>query len=262
MTGEINDNWHYVGMLQNEQDLINDDGDSTTYFQRAYLDGNIGGVKLTAGRYNDTMVDGDVYDTRVDGIKAVVGKDVKFTAAYGKLANNDTGNTHKAGKYWRAAINGDLGKVGLEANYIAAKELNTLGMSGDDKIWTVGAKYKADNWNLGATYLKGSNDDIDAANDSQTGYTIALGILGAKASKPGSFGFDAKYYNQGASTVISHTMNGAYDKFPTEGFKGYKVAANYTVAKNMVAGIEYYDLKGKENDKSAKTLWSQLVVTF
>lgn len=287
LTGEVNDNWHYVGMLQNEQNLLNDDGDSTTRFQRAYLDGNIGAVKLTLGRQNETMVDGDVYDTRVDAIKAVVGKDVKFTAAYGKMADNDgafdtytqmslfntttgayLGNTlipgsSKAGKYWRAALNGDLGKVGLEANYISAKDVYSMGMGGqDDKIWTVGAKYKADNWNLGATYLKGSNDVIDALGTSQTGYTIALGIMGAKASKPGSFGFDAKYYNQGASTVIAHTMNGRYGAFAGEGFKGYKLAGYYTVAKNMVAGVEYYDLKGKETDNSAKTLWSQLVVTF
>ena len=275
LTGEVNDNWHYVGMLQNEQNLLNDTGDSTTRFQRAYLNGNIGAVKLTLGRQNETMVDGDVYDTRVDAIKAVAGKDVKVTLAYGKMADNDgafdnyvsgttlTAPTDKAGKYWRAAVAGDLGKVGLEANYIAAKDVVSMGMGGeDDEIWTVGAKYKADNWNLGATYLKGSNDVIDNAGYSQTGYTVALGILGAKASKPGSFGFDAKYYNQGASTVISHTMNGRYSAFAGEGFKGYKLAGYYTVAKNMVAGIEYYDLKGKENDKSAKTLWSQLVVTF
>ena len=33
----------------------------------------------------------------------------------------------------------------------------------------------------------------------------------------------------------------------------------------MVAEVDYYDLKGKEGDqngKHARTLWSQLVVTF
>ena len=57
-TGEVNDNWHYVGMLQNEQkwnnEGKNDSGDSETRFQRAYLTGNIGVVNMTAGRYNGT----------------------------------------------------------------------------------------------------------------------------------------------------------------------------------------------------------------
>ena len=38
-------------------------------------------------------------------------------------------------------------------------------------------------------------------------------------------------------------------------------AARY-VAKNMVATVEYFDLKGKETNGKAKTLWTQLAVTF
>jgi hypothetical protein len=47
-----------------------------------------------------------------------------------------------------------------------------------------------------------------------------------------------------------------------EGFSGYMVGANYTVAKNMIAGVEYFDLKGKESDNHDKTLWGQMLVTF
>ena len=56
-------------------------------------------------------------------------------------------------------------------------------------------------------------------------------------------------------------MNGT---IPNEGgFKGYKVAGYYAVAKGMVAGVEYYDLKGKEDPKSkARTLWTELQVRF
>ena len=85
---------------------------------------------------------------------------------------------------------------------------------------------------------------------------------GARADKPGSYGFVAKYYNQGVGTFVAHTMNGAYQDFAWEGFKGYSLAGYYTLAKNMVAGVEYYDLKGKETDNTSKTLWGQMVVTF
>ena len=48
-----------------------------------------------------------------------------------------------------------------------------------------------------------------------------------------------------------------------EGFKGYGVGATYTLAKNMVYMLDYYDLEGKKADaKDSKVLWSRLQVTF
>ena len=94
---------------------------------------------------------------------------------------------------------------------------------------------------------------------------VSLTYGGAESDKPGSWGLVATYYDQAAPTVLSHTMDGAWDKFEGYGFKGYKVGANLTLAKNMVAEVDYYDLKGKGGDLDgthARTLWSQLVVTF
>ena len=55
-------------------------------------------------------------------------------------------------------------------------------------------------------------------------------------------------------------MNGYADKL--DGFKGYSLTANYAIAKNIVAQVEYYDLEEKETDLEAKTIWSQVVFTF
>jgi hypothetical protein len=58
-------------------------------------------------------------------------------------------------------------------------------------------------------------------------------------------------------------MDGLAMDFVNQGFKGWSVAGNVTVAKNMIATVEYFDIKGKEDsDKKAKTLWSELAVTF
>ena len=48
-TGEVNDNWHYVAMLENNQffERKNESGDSDTDFQRAFLKGNIGVVNIS-----------------------------------------------------------------------------------------------------------------------------------------------------------------------------------------------------------------------
>ena len=47
-----------------------------------------------------------------------------------------------------------------------------------------------------------------------------------------------------------------------QGFEGYKLAGYYTVAKNMVLGLEWHDFEGNKDDKNYETLWSQLIVTF
>ena len=60
--------------------------------------------------------------------------------------------------------------------------------------------------------------------------------------------------------MIAHTMNGLYSNY---GFQGWGTGVNYTVAKNMVAAFEYYDLVEQGTaDIGEKTLWSELTVTF
>ena len=69
---------------KNNQNLRNDSGDETTNFQRAYLNGRLGGCDITAGRYQLTLVDGYTYNTRFDGVGISYGKDIKIGAFYGK----------------------------------------------------------------------------------------------------------------------------------------------------------------------------------
>ncbi len=278
-TGEVNDNWHYVGMLENNQRWDNagknDSGDDDTDFQRAYLTGNIGVVNISAGRQQGTYAEGNVYDTRIDAVNA----NTKFGATYlgatwGKMANASAYSwanaDSKAGEFTQAVLGGDIGNLNLEANYLHVKDLKTKWMTGTDDIWTAAATYKAGDWTVGAMYLHGDNDSVDDAKDGdQDGWVAKLGYKGAKASKAGSWGLYGKYYDQGASTYINHTMNGNYDAFGPAGFKGWMVGGNLAVAKNMVAAVEYYDLKSKgdfgttvKDGDHSKTLWSQLVVTF
>ena len=267
LTGEVNDNWHYESMLRNEQVLTDEDGNEKTYFQRANLQGNLGGVKITAGRYSAFIADGNIYDHRVDAIKAAIGKNVKLTGEYGKMSGGD--ETHVAGKFYHLGLNGDMGGFKLGGDYVKADDVDytTLGTK-DNKIWDLYAGYKAGDFGLNAMYLK---SDVDDMAGNATGYVIGANVGEAKAAKPGSVGLWANYYNQASTTVIAHTMNGNYKTFGgtntgDAGFKGFGVGVNYTVAKNMIAGVQYYDLKSKGNNivgnDKAKTIWSQLVVTF
>jgi len=286
-TGKVNDNWNYVTRIENRSDKTDYLGDENTAVQLAYLDGRLGGAKVMAGRWNLTRTPGgDVYDNRVDGVKVAYGDKVKFEGYYAKTATwgwkdhalgttpldvtkdkngNVTGvkakgygkNAYGAKGYaWGVNASGQLGKnVTLYAGYDKFDRHHAKDW--DNGIFDVGLTGKFGDFCLDAIYLKGSNDD---QFENKTGFVVTAGYKGASFNKAGTWGLEAKYYNQGDATYVAHTMNG--DPGLTGGFKGYKVAGYYALAKGMVAGVEYYDLKAKEGDEKNKTLWTELQVRF
>ena len=299
VNGQINEDWTYTGMLENNQNLKNDAGEEDTKFQRAYVNGRIGGVAVQAGRYSKALGEANVYDNRFDGIQASYGKDVKLTAGYGKATPSSVKTVgadlaqmnaffrdnasitvdRDSDEVYYAEVNGKAGALGLTAGYYHFGDVNgnlhgettshdymgkpivhtkDIALEEDIDIWAFGADYAFNkDFKLGALYLKG--DDLGSDIDDD-GYVVTAAYKGAKASEVGSWGLVAKYYDQGATTYVHHTMNGvANDMF---GFEGYSVAANYTFAKNIVGQVEYYDLEEKEGNREAQTLWSQLVFTF
>ena len=283
--GQINDDWTYTGMLENIQDLKDNAGNEDTKFQRAYVDGKIGGVAVEAGRLPLNLVAGNLYDTRADGVVASYGKDVKVTGFYAKPTNQ--GKTVQVypklmkteleyDNVYGAKVDAKFGVVAATAGYTVFQDATSsahaynaakgdysganLGSYSldDNKIWNVGVAFDlAKNLNLSANYMKSSEEYVTKDDDA---IVVGLSYAGAKAAKEGSFGIYANYYDQARSTVVAHTMNGEYG---THGFKGYMVGANYTFAKNIVGTVEYVDLDAKDDSKADdKTLWSQVVFTF
>jgi hypothetical protein len=294
ITGSVNDDWSYTGMLQNTQDFCNDKGDEDTKFQRAYLDGRLGGMTIRAGRLPLYLVDGNLYDTRADGLVMSYGDKVKISGfyvkptdqdrAFAKFINEDT-ITAEYDKAYGVKVETDMGHIKANVGYIAFKDGDAFynqGFNGtdfgrttdidieNDKIWYAGVSadlgkdvkatvdYMHSNFG-GFTGENGKHYNMD-----KDGWIAGVAYKGAKASEPGSYGLYAKYYDQGRGTVFAHTMNGYYG---TTGFEGYMLGANFTVAKNMVGAIEWYDLDSKAvgsdiAKKDMKTLWSQMMFTF
>ena len=284
VNGQVNEDWSYTGMFENTQNFDNSvSEEEDLYFQRAYVNGKLGGVKVQAGRYNLKLADGNVYDTRFDGVQASYGKDVKLTAGYGKATPSSVkyqkdvagwGQEKSSDEAYYVDLSGKIGKLGLEAGYYSFADLQVVnkdndpivGKEDDMDIWTVGASYAFDkNVALKARYLQGE-DEFSTHNDTyhgfdDDGYVVTATYKGAKASEPGSWGLVANYYDQGMTTYMDHTMNGLADN--VMGFKGYSVFANYTFAKNIVGQVEWYDLEEKEGgERDLDTLWAQLLFTF
>lgn len=297
INGQINDDWKYTGMIENNQYFDNNTGDEDTKFQRAYVDGKIGGVDVRAGRSNLVLADGNLYDTRYDGISASYGKDVKLTAFYGKPTNQDkdlftddsNGNwdniyTLDYDTVYGAKVDAKLGVVDATVGYTEFKDGTATVKyvqndkafwtgnydADENKVWHAGVKFDVvKDLKLSATYLKSDLDKVTYYGSTDIGfdddgYVVGLSYKGAKAAEVGSWGVYANYYDQGRGTVIAHTMNGDYG---STGFEGYMIGANYTFAKNIVGSVEYYDLETKEvgviaPKEDKETIWTQLVFTF
>ncbi|MHC1714495.1 MAG: S-layer homology domain-containing protein [Acidaminococcaceae bacterium] len=250
--GAINEDWTYTGMLENTQTLNTNSEQSETKFRRAYVTGKVGDVGVTAGRYNYTVGQGNVYDDHMDAVQLDFGKVLKASVAVGRaIETTEKENTYIGTLGYKAGI------VDLDAAYYSFK--NYFGTE-DNNIWTAGASAEiAKNVNLGAEYLK-SNTEVAGDDD---GYVVTMSYKGASAADKGSFGIWTKYYDQAATTYVSHTTDAIHGTLDDNGgFKGYAVAANYTFAKNIVGSVEYYDLDSKAGDYTTKTLWSDVTFTF
>ena len=277
--GQVNDDWSYTGMLENTQDFSNDAGDEGVDFQRAYVEGKLGGMDVTAGRYNAFFANGNVYDTRADGVELTYGDKVKVKGFVGK-ATDGVGPVSEAeysyGNYAGAEVTADMGNFNLIGGYVNFKDMGEgydllAGNTFDNAIWYVGADYSFGDFVLNGMYLKGDMSSDDAAAEAffdggdDDGYVVGLTYKGAKAAEVGSYGLFANYYDQGGQTYVAHTTDAT--TFAGTGFKGYGVGMDYTVAKNMVAKVAYYDTESKVADRvgqecESKVIWSELTFSF
>ena len=277
VNGAINDDWTYKAMLENIQTFQHDNvGDETVKFQRAYVTGKLGGMAVQAGRYQLTdFTGGNIYDQRLDGVQVAYGKDVKLTVGAGKAATA-TGMPKwdkKAKAYvkdedsvaedtYYANLGAKIGVVDANVGYYKFSDVEAL--KDDNKIWTVGVAFPVvKDLKLSAAYLKSDVDKVATEKVDDDGYVIGLDYKGAKAGVAGSYGIFAKYYDQGYSTTVAHTMEGEYDfDVAGQGFKGFMVGANYTFAKNIVGAVKYFDLDAKKGDDATNTLYAELNFMF
>ena len=269
VNGQINDDWSYTGMLENTQILSDNTGDETTEFKRAYVEGKLGGLNVTAGRYGAFFANGNIYDAQADGVELSYGDKVKVTGFAGKGTDNaeDTGSN---GTYAGGELSANFDKLNVAAGYVNFTDIEATNAAHetdlDNAIWYVGADYTMGDVNLSAMYLKGdvSTDtpagvEWNKANDD--GWTVGLTYKGAEASEAGSWGLFANYYDLGGQTFIAHTTDA--NTFDRDGFKGYGVGANYTFAKNIVGTVVYYDTENKMNSKvDDQRVWADLTFTF
>ncbi len=274
LNGQINEDWTYTGRFENNQyyhDSKKDtlSGEDDIDLNWAFVSGRVGGVKLDAGRQNFKTHTGNVLDAEFDGAKLAYGEKVKLTGYVGKAADDvfdadALGSGDGLTSDDRLYIADLSAKIGVVDAYVSYYNVDN-GFS--QEIYNVGAALPvAKDLKLSAEWMYGTADEGDDGLDNN-GWVAGLAYKGAKASKPGSWGVYANYYDMPAMTYLGNTndsYNGVMNKWQLDGdgFEGYEVGANVALAKNIVAGVKYFDLEQREGSADEQAIWSEVVFTF
>ena len=257
VNGQINEDWSYTGMFENNQDFGNETGDEKIDFARAYVEGRVGGLDVVAGRYNEVPFSGNILDANLDMAKVSYGDKVKVSALAGK-AYDSVEVDEEAGKLldsddriYIGTLEAALGDVDA---YVAYFKTNS---DMDKEIWNVGASYGFGDFTLSAEYMRGDKEYY--ANAGKDGWWADLAWKGAEADQPGSYGIHAGYYDQSANAYIMPTTDAEYF---ADGYKGWNVGVSYTFAKNIVGMVNYWDMESQTTNEDAQTIFSELYFMF
>ena len=280
LSGAINDNWTYGAMIQNSQYLNTNSEDSQTKFRRAFVKGDIGGATVTAGRQAFTIGHGYVADLTGDALKVDFGNKLKTTAFAGRFDSVMYGD-------WRDGHSDDQNDkttlYGIVANYPFNDKLYTeIGFyaregtgntPAEQQIYTAGLGYKFDkNVGIYGEYQKADKSlgeargwSDDTAHYGDDGWAATVNYKSARAADKGSWGAYATYYDQSGSVILDSISEIEDYLWYHFGMKGYEVGVAYTLAKNIVANVSYYDIDNKDGaeiDNGGKLLWSNVTFTF
>ena len=265
VNGAINKNWTYTSLFENNRflDQSAKDGDKFN-LKRTWLKGRVGGIKVEAGRM--TFSYASQYNDVLDGVQASYkfGKvNVKGLAAKNLAVGKSNATWAEDDRMYAVLVDTKFGKLDAGVNYF--KLDNAVY---DNEI--IGVK-------LGYPVAKGlkltgeaffGKDDIKATKGDDFGYEFRLQYLGAKASKPGSWGAWVGYNDRPYSTYICPDMLNVWanadslNEVATDGYKGFDVGANYAFAKNIVGTVRYAGLQPRNGNGTNETVWADVTFTF
>ena len=230
-------------------------------------EGTYGNTFIELGKlWHYTIVDeGMIYDdSALAGGRVTFGKDLKFRLSAGRM--NYTNANGGASNYVAGELVYDKDKLKAGVGYHYFKNDKAWNAKYGDKsasIWTVGLGYKFGDFRLFGTYAQntqGKKDQIAGLhpNQQRQAYNIQLNYKGANAKNPGSWGLEVGYHHLGQYACLVPT----YDYFGFDDDKGWHVAGNVTLFKNVIGYVGYSSGKQISTDQKENTIWSRVRFLF
>ena len=259
VNGQINDDWSVTGMFQNTQTFnghdsknndLDSDGEENVGLKRIYVEGKVGGVDVLAGRWNEFFWNANVLDQFVEGARFTYGDKVKVGVMAGKMTNDGAWDG-VTGDLYAANVATKVGVVDIAANYFNADDLNK-------EVYNVNLGFDiAKDTRLSYEYMWGDKKHNDTV--SKDGFVARLDYKGADASVPGTYGIHAQWFDQPVNAVLTPTTDAATF---ADGYEGYNIGVDYTLAKNIQLCVNWYDTEAIKLDKDDEVLYTELYFFF
>lgn len=240
----IDDNWHFISMLENEKILSGKGEDSWMDIDRWYLTGKVGSTQVDAGAFGSFLAEGNIYDSRFTGVRVSGKEPFSYMAEAGTIkqagfaAAAEASTTHDIYTLGAGLYRFDLKDRG-ERNIYMLNVHRPLGGLFD----------------LGLMGLLGEDE-----SRSEKGYVVSFTRGKENTWQRGNAYYFLKYYHQPYTTYVLHTMNGLADYM--DGFEGIGAGIHYTVKPDWLLQAEYYNLKDLEEGGRNHTFWLALSYYF
>lgn len=240
----IDDNWHFISMLENEKILSGKGEDNWMDIDRWYLTGKVGRSSVDAGAFGSFLAEGNIYDSRFTGVRVSGKEPFSYMAEAGTIkqagfaAAAEASTTHDIYTLGAGLYRFDLKDRG-ERNIYMLNVHRPLGGLFD----------------LGLMGLLGEDE-----SRSEKGYVVSLTRGKENTWQRGNAYYFLKYYHQPYTTYVLHTMNGLADYM--DGFEGIGAGIHYTVKPDWLLQAEYYNLKDLEEGGRNHTFWLALSYYF
>ncbi|WP_298463598.1 S-layer homology domain-containing protein [uncultured Mitsuokella sp.] len=279
-SAEVNDHWHVNARLDASTDLAEDKGDdnhggsqdTNVKLQRIWAEGQYGTTNIKLGKLPMQIDDNLLFDDEISGAAITTGKDLKVTLQAGRFdLNGDTNNeaVQKADDEANDAAN--MQSIGLQYG----KDKLSLGAAyhhlNSDAFTKMGTSYKstqdednADIWSANLHYafdknvaLGGVYAENTKADDYKKAGTVELDYKGAQQENKGTWGAYAAYRYLGRNVAFDPSYDGAW-----AGTKGWEVGTDYTLFKNTVASLKYFNGEKLDSGKDAEKLFGRVEFFF
>lgn len=240
----IDDNWHFISMLENEMIVSGQGEDSWMDIDRWYLTGKVGSTQVDAGAFGSFLAEGNIYDSRFTGVRVSGKEPFSYMAEAGTIkhagfaAAAEASTTHDIYTLGAGLYRFDLEDRGKRNIYMLNVHRPLGGL-----------------YDLGLMGLLGEDE-----SRSEKGYVVSLTRGKENTWQRGNTYYFLKYYHQPYTTYVLHTMNGLADYM--DGFEGIGAGIHYTVKPDWLLQAEYYNLKDLEEGGRNHTFWLALSYYF
>lgn len=253
-------------MLEDKRDSKDETRNKHLTLSRLYLQHENAHTKLETGRFNYYLMDGNIIDKRVDGLRFRTGDEDWPHGSLTVFAGRTTGTASSQKDGFSLLWKKRTGRLDLHTAYLdfrqrenlpySSPQLQRLGLTAGragrgydhQRIFSLAVRYHPEeNWTLGLEILQAQGrHEADVYRENERGFVACLQYGQLNEKEAGSFSSWIRYYDQPSASVLWHTMDADVGFFRRQGFRGLGVRTDYVITPGLSYAIEGFRLENRK----------------